>query len=515
MRITWLLEATDRIWGGVKVALEDANWLHDRGHHVTVLSRTARPDWLPLRCAFTQVPDFRREHLPDSDVLIGTFWPTVPWALAAQKGTPVHYCQGYEGANPDQAALLDRIEAAYRLPGVQHITIAPHLTALLRERFGVAAREIVYAIDHDVHVPAPPRQPQGPLRVGLIGPYQVAWKDLATGIAACRLAHAAGQPIVLVRVTNTAPAPEERDLPFPVEWHERVPPVQMGAIYRSLDVFLGTSRGAEEGFFLPAIEAMAAGVPCVLTDIPCFRGYGGDGYALFVPPQDPAAMAEALVVAGRVPDVRAQLREVGLRTAARFQRQAHGEQLEQALLECHRSQIATMTTTSSKAPRALPGSAGDRHRLTAALVERLRTTANDLHREGAHADATRFLAAACCLLPDDLELRRELGHEHYLAGDGAAAMQVWEELQAHGVDDGDLHLHRGMLLHALGRHDDAAQAFRAALAAGARSADTYNSLGVALYRSGDPMGARNAFERALALQPQHADAAANLQSLAA
>ncbi|MBK8099942.1 MAG: glycosyltransferase [Planctomycetes bacterium] len=515
MRITWLLEATDHIWGGVKVALEDANWLHDRGHHVTVVSRTAAPDWMPLRCAFLRVPDFRREHIPDSDVLIGTYWSTVPWALAAQKGMPVHYCQGYEGDHPDCAAIKDRIEAAYRLPGVQHITIAPHLTRRLQQQLGIEAREIVYAIDHDVHVLAPPRAPQGPLRVGLIGPYQVAWKDLATGLAACRLAHAAGQPIVLVRVTNTTPAPEERNLPFPVEWHERVPPAQMGAIYRSLDVFLGTSRGAEEGFFLPAIEAMAAGVPCVLTDIPCFRGYGGDGYALFVPPQDPAAMAEALVVAGRVGDVRASLREAGVRTAARYRQNAHGEQLEQALLACHRQSAPPVAATLPPGPRTLPGDTGDLHRLTATLVERLRTTAADLHRQGIHADATRFLAAACCLVPDDLELRRELGHQHYLAGDGAAAMQIWEELQARGLDDGDLHLNRGMLLHALGRHDDAAQAFRAALAAGARSADTYNSLGVALYRAGDLGGARHAFERALALQPQHPDATANLQSLAA
>ena len=64
MRITWLLEDVSQIWGSVKVALEDANWLHRRGHQVTVLSRSSPPSWMQLECAFQQVPDFRTEDLP-------------------------------------------------------------------------------------------------------------------------------------------------------------------------------------------------------------------------------------------------------------------------------------------------------------------------------------------------------------------------------------------------------------------------------------------------------------------
>ena len=70
-----------------------------------------------------------------------------------------------------------------------------------------------------------------------------------------------------------------------VEWHERVAPRAMGDLYRTLDIFVATSRGSEEGFFMPSIEAMACGVPCVLTDIPCANDYDEHrDYALFVPP---------------------------------------------------------------------------------------------------------------------------------------------------------------------------------------------------------------------------------------
>ena len=37
----YLLEVANQIRGGVKVALEDANWLSRRGHQVTVVSRSA------------------------------------------------------------------------------------------------------------------------------------------------------------------------------------------------------------------------------------------------------------------------------------------------------------------------------------------------------------------------------------------------------------------------------------------------------------------------------------------
>ena len=58
MRITLLVEIADQIWGGGKVALEDANSLTRRGHQVTVISRSAPPDWVKLECQFVQVTNF-------------------------------------------------------------------------------------------------------------------------------------------------------------------------------------------------------------------------------------------------------------------------------------------------------------------------------------------------------------------------------------------------------------------------------------------------------------------------
>jgi hypothetical protein len=517
MRITWLLENADQLWGGVKVALEDANWLARAGHQVTVLSRSGPPKWMRVECAFRQVQDFRPEHLPDADVVVATFWTTVSWAASAgaPKGVPVHYCQGYEGDAAENRELRERIEAAYRLPGVQHVTIAPHLTRLFRDRFGIEAHEVPYVVDHSVHHPGPPRPVGRPLRVGLVGPYQIGWKDLATGFAACRLAHQAGQQLVLVRATNTAPDPAEKDTPFPVEWHQQLAPARMGDFYRSLDLFLGTSSGADEGFFLPAVEAMACGVPVILTEVPCFRDHGAadgnDRFALFVPPGDAAAMAEALVVAGGMPEVRNELREQGLAVAGRYHPDRHGRALEAVLRRC----VDSARTTQPAPLRLLGAESSDPLPVFDSLRAELRATSELLHRQGHNGAAADALAAAACLSPGDLPLQREVAAARLLAADYLAALRIYDDLVAAGTDDEELQAGRGHALHAMGRMQDAAQAFRAAIAVGARTADAYNRLGVVLYQAGDLSGARHNFERALVLDPEHGDARANLAALPA
>jgi Flp pilus assembly protein TadD len=519
MRITWLMEAADRRSGIVRTALEDANWLAQRGHQVTVVSRSGPPSWMQLRTEFRTAANFHSEELPDADVLVATDWSTMPWAAGAEarNGVPVHLCRDYEGDLPESAALRDRIEAAYRLPGMHHITLAPNLTALLQARFELAPREIPFAIDHGVHFPGPERQPNQPLRVGLVGPYDIGWKGLATGYAACRLAHAAGQRLLLVRATERTPVATELEQPFAIEWHHQLPPARMGDLYRSLDVLLATSNGPEEGLFAPALEAMACGVPVVLTDVPCFRGYerqlGHAGFGLFVPPGDAAAMAEALVVAGSLPNVRQGLRAHGLALAALHGQDTHGEQLLAALQQALASGRATAplrlvdskTTTNEVA----------HHDDVAAWPERLLAASEHQLVTGNAALAARLGAAAACLAPDDVRVIGHAAAAHSAAEQPTQALACCERLAARGIDDANLHLTRAQALHALGRLAEAADAARRALAAGVSCADTLNRIGVMLFLAGDANDARRSFERALALQPDHSDASANLSALPA
>ena len=94
-----------------------------------------------------------------------------------------------------------------------------------------------------------------------------------------------------------------------------VPDDEMPALYRAADMLLSASLA--EGFGLAAIEAMAAGVPAIVSARPPFTEHLASGDCLFVDPEDPVSLGRAIVEA-TAPDMREALRRNGLLAAARF-----------------------------------------------------------------------------------------------------------------------------------------------------------------------------------------------------
>jgi glycosyltransferase-like protein len=96
-----------------------------------------------------------------------------------------------------------------------------------------------------------------------------------------------------------------------------VPDKEMPAWYHAADTFAFPS--VNEGFGLAVLEAMGAGLPVVLTDLPVFAEFVRFGEeALAVGPGDDAGLADALETLARDDDVRVMLRRRGRDVAARF-----------------------------------------------------------------------------------------------------------------------------------------------------------------------------------------------------
>ena len=66
----------------------------------------------------------------------------------------------------------------------------------------------------------------------------------------------------------------------------------MPALYRSADALLFPSL--KEGFGLAVLEAMASGVPAIVSRIAPFTEYLNEGECLWVDPNDPASIALAM-----------------------------------------------------------------------------------------------------------------------------------------------------------------------------------------------------------------------------
>jgi glycosyltransferase involved in cell wall biosynthesis len=94
-----------------------------------------------------------------------------------------------------------------------------------------------------------------------------------------------------------------------------VPPSAAPDLYRSAEVFCYPSLA--EGFGLPVLEAMACGVPAVVSTAPALLEIAGEA-ALSAPAEDEEALAAALERLLEDPPLRAELSARGLRRAAQY-----------------------------------------------------------------------------------------------------------------------------------------------------------------------------------------------------
>jgi len=111
----------------------------------------------------------------------------------------------------------------------------------------------------------------------------------------------------------------------PATFIDHLPHTELAALYRRSDAFVLTSL--REGWNQTILEAMACGLPVVLTDVPGPRDSAGDA-GVRVPPQRPDAVADALERLARDPMHWQRQRRLGIDRAQAFTWDAIAAQLQ-------------------------------------------------------------------------------------------------------------------------------------------------------------------------------------------
>lgn len=174
--------------------------------------------------------------------------------------------------------------------------------------------------------PPPPRPADAPITIGYMGRINLEKGLLTLVAAAALLAEKSNLPPWRIVLRGPTDVPRggggeafvaRLRAQAPALWQDErlalVDPLfdaaALATAYRELDVFCYPTEAAEgEAHPVAVLEAMAAGRPVVVTDLPCFADQlRANHNALLVPPGNPAALAAAFERLLREPALRATL----------------------------------------------------------------------------------------------------------------------------------------------------------------------------------------------------------------
>ncbi len=323
MNISYLVEDTAQS-GGVRVQLAQADALIARGHRVRLVTKGLPLTWRSSRAEWMYVDDFRRYDASAEDFVVATFWTTLEPAHDIAGDRAVHLCQGYEGSFEAYQPIRAEIERAYRLP-LPKLVVSNHLIPICRQ-FTPDVTYIGQVVEEEFFRDRLPRENE-PLRVLLVGQSQADLRGIDEGYGAVAHARWFHQRLDLIRVSQWAPSREE-PLDSVQEFHVALTTTEMTRLVHSCDALIAPNH-SEEGFGLPAAEALASGLACVLTAIPSYLSFDEiHDYAVFAPERNAVELGERLIELLSDEELRSRLRARGREVAQQWHVEHVAERLE-------------------------------------------------------------------------------------------------------------------------------------------------------------------------------------------
>lgn len=330
--VAYLLESTV-LCGGVKVVLRQAQALKNLGYDVSVISEDREPVWFGEESCYLQHNPLDPRLSDRYDALICTS-PRLLLTHFENKGNAVLYqlIQGYEADIKECKEFLPLIDKAYSLP-VPGITVSERLTEKLKDLFpGRDFFTVGQGIEHDLFFP-PLNINHELTSVVIIGPLTISLKNIYQGLRAYIEVRKRHPGIRLIRISSVDTRSKEELITGKIaEYHVQLTPAEVGKVFRNSRGVLLFPSGPEEGFGLPPLEAMACGMPTVLSRIPSLVSFANPAdYACFARHDRVFDMVNAVCDLIGDENLRRNLVLRGLEVASRFSYKHVAFKLEKVL----------------------------------------------------------------------------------------------------------------------------------------------------------------------------------------
>lgn len=279
--------------GGCKIMYEYANRFGEKGYdvqiyHVTTLPymKYKYPHWLrylrnnilyihskPAWFTFnsqvkvTNIPFLENKYVRDADCSISTMWATAIKLdrLSKTKGKKINLIQGYELWIGNNQKMLHH---TYKLPMI-HIVISDFLADIVKRESGISPNIIYNGIDNSVFYIKKEIKERNPYSVSMLYSTDEN-KGTEYGLEALKKCHDVF-PKLKVELFGVYSKP----LGLPDWMHYNQNPVDLCSIYNSTAIFFTPSNN--EGWGLPATEAMFCGCALICTNIEGYNVFAKDG----------------------------------------------------------------------------------------------------------------------------------------------------------------------------------------------------------------------------------------------
>ena len=280
-RIGFIVAGT-AISGGLAVILGHVRNLINHGHDAFIINLGIDDDisWYgDLDIPVILAKDFLQNYKLDLDIAVATFWKTVNFLETIRAKRKIYFVQSDERLFYNDDSTKENVSDTYKKE-FEYFVVAHWIAKMLNHDFGIQQIDVVAnGVNSEIFYPsaATDKIPyQRRPRILIEGPIGVDFKCVFEAYSA-----ASALDVDVWLITSDRPAPTHWNLEKSfVNLDHR----KMAEVYRDCDIFLKLSR--VESFCLPALEAMACGVPVILGQVKGGIEYAQNGNNCLVVDQD-------------------------------------------------------------------------------------------------------------------------------------------------------------------------------------------------------------------------------------